>query len=165
MNGASLLVACLGISVGTGCARGHKTTPEAQPEPGRTSEAAPGATAAVPQAVAPRDQASGWATTPLPLGAGPVVVKEGPAPLVYMVESSGAFRVHDQTDNKDLARAEALGRTIIRIDARSGVAMGRETLLAGPLPADHRYAIYLDPSGPNYSRQGTFQPRPQNSGE
>jgi hypothetical protein len=113
-----------------------------------------------PEAAPARDQAAGWTTTPLPLGAGPVVVKEGPAPLVYMVESSGAFRVHDLTDNKDLARAEALGRTIIRVDARAGVAIGRETLLAGPLPADHRYAIYLDPSGPNFSRQGVFQPRP-----
>jgi hypothetical protein len=117
----------------------------------------PGSTEAPVSSVAPMP---GWATMPLGVGAGPVVVKEGAAPLVYLAESGGTFRVHDGTERKDLARADVSGRTIIRVDARNGVVAGRETLLAGPLPADHRYVIYYDPQGPNYSRQGVFQPRP-----
>jgi len=113
----------------------------------------------VPDAPPPQYQGAGWNTTALG-GSGPVAVKEGAAPLVYLVEAGGAFRVHDQTDRKDLARGQAPGRTVIRVDARNGVVFGGETLLAGPLPADHRYAVYREATGPNFSRQGTFQPRP-----
>jgi hypothetical protein len=166
MKATSVLVTSLGVTIATGCARAPKASPGPKPE--MTMEATEAETPQAPsplvqaqaQAQAP-PQASGWATTPLPGGAGPVVVKQGPVPLVYLVESGGVFRVHDETDHKDLARAEALGRTIIRVDARAGIAIGRETLVSGPLPADHRYVIYFDPSGPNYSRQGTFQPRPK----
>ena len=125
---------------------------------GGATEAAP-APVQSPAAAPPPYQGAGWQTTALG-GSGPVAVKEGAAPLIYLVEAGGAFRVHDQTDRRDLARARAPGRTVIRVDARKGVVFGGETLLAGPLPADHRYAIYLDATGPNFSRQGTFQPRP-----
>jgi hypothetical protein len=119
---------------------------------------------------APSDQQGiGWNTTPLAVASEPVSVKEGPAPLVYLVETPGLFRVRDLTAGTDLARANAPGRSIVRIDRRTGVVFGGETLLAGPLDPDHRYAIYRDPTGPNMARQGTFQirppprPRPQSS--
>ena len=163
MNAGFLLAAGVGMWIGTGCARAPKKSPDAVAEIRSAVDAvAPSLPTPEPatDAAPAHLQAPGWKTTPLPLGAGPVAVKQGSPPLAYLVESGGVFRVHDETDHKDLARAEALGRTIIRVDARAGVAVGRETLYAGPLPADHMYSIYLDPAGPNYSRRGVFQPRP-----
>ena len=157
MRSAAIITLALWVaSAVAACASGRKKT--AEPVSVKTAQAShvpePAADAAPP-----KDQGAGWQTTAL-AGSGPVAVKEGTAPLVYLVEAGGSFRVHDQTDRKDLARGAAPGRTVIRVDARSGVVFGSETLLAGPLPADHRYAIYLDASGPNFTRQGTFQPRP-----
>jgi hypothetical protein len=103
----------------------------------------------------------GWSTTALPVASEPVAVKEGGVPLVYLVESPGTFRVHDQTAGQDLARGPAAGRSIVRVDGRAGVVFGRETLFAGPLATDHRYVIYRDPTGPNMARQGTFQLLPR----
>jgi hypothetical protein len=48
----------------------------------------------------------------------------------------------------------------VRVEARTGVVFGRETLVPGPLDKGHRYVIYRDPTGPNMARQGTFQVRP-----
>ena len=98
---------------------------------------------------------------PLPVASQSVAVKEGSVPLVYLVEAPGVFRVHDMTSGQDLARGPAGGRSIVRLDARAGVVFGGETLYAGPLPKDHRYVIYLDPTGPNVARQGTFQLLPR----
>jgi len=83
----------------------------------------------------------------------PVVVKsavpekpvhEGVAPLVYLLPSAGSVRIVDKTaDNRELVTASAKARAIIRIDTSSGISLGTQTLLPGPLPAGHEYSIYL----------------------
>jgi hypothetical protein len=115
---------------------------------------------AAPPAATSDQQAVGWNTTPLAVASEPVAVKEGPAPLFYLVETPGVFRVHDLTEGKDLARADAAGRSIVRVDGRTGVVFGHETLVPGPINTEHRYVIYRDPTGPSMSRQGTFQVPP-----
>ena len=108
------------------------------------------------------DVGGGWQTsTPLPSRAEPTIVKQGSAPLVYLVEAPVIVRVRDEDAKVDLARAFAAGRSIVRVDARRGVIYGEATLVPGPLPSDHRYTIYVDPTGENVARQGTFQPRPR----
>lgn len=105
---------------------------------------------------------SGWTTsTPLRVNSEPTAVKEGPAPLVYLVETAATIRVRDASANRDLAQAVVPGRRMVRVDARSGVVYGGDTLVRGPLPADHHYVIFVQLPGENVARQGTFQLQPR----
>ena len=109
----------------------------------------------------PGELATAWQSTPLPSYAEPTVVKEGAAPLVYMVEGGAVIRVRDLAGNRDLSQAFVPGRSIVRVDARRGVIYGDQTVFAGPLPDGGRYQIVVDPAGENVARQGTFQPTPR----
>lgn len=109
----------------------------------------------------PPEMATAWRSTPLPSRAEPTAVKQGPAPLVYLVEGGAVIRVHDVDAKRDLARAFVPARAIVRVDARNGVVYGDETVAPGPLPEGRRYVIYVDPAGENVARQGTVQPRPR----
>ena len=95
---------------------------------------------------------------PVPRRAGPIVVKEGQAPLAYIVEAAGTVRVGDRTDGRDLAAARVPARTLVRVDAANGVIFGREQLMRGPLPADHAYIIYLEPDEANVIRRTRIGP-------
>lgn len=154
--GTSLMTLCIGASVVTGCTTSRKADKAAAANESRTERPV----ADAPAAVSPDQQSIDWNSTPLSVASEPVAVKQGSAPLAYLVESPGAFRVHDQTAGLDLARGVAPARTIVRVDGRTGVIFGRETLLEGPLDTDHRYVIFRDPTGPNMARQGTFQVQP-----
>src|SRR3954469_23122420 len=140
------MMTCLGIASAAGC-HGKDATPQAPTRPHEKPVF---------------DVGGGWQTSsPLPQRAEPTVIKQGSAPLVYMVEAGAMVRVRDEDAKLDLARSFAAGRSIVRVDARRGVIYGEDTLVPGPLPADHRYTIYVDPTGENVARQGTFQPRPR----
>jgi hypothetical protein len=96
-----------------------------------------------------------------PQQAMPVV--QGAAPLVYLVESATIVRVVDTTANQDLLRVPVTARTLIAVDANAGVRIGGATMKLGPLPAEHRYAIYLESNEENIVRSGTIRPgRPGN---
>ena len=89
----------------------------------------------------------------------PVPVKEGPAPLVYMTQQGETVRVVDRGNERMLAEAAVPARTIVRVDTRTGVVVGRQTLVRGPLPAGRRYAIVVVPQSENVSRTGTMRER------
>ena len=86
--------------------------------------------------------------------ASPVAVKEGPAPLVYLTESGVTVRIVDRAGEKILAETPVPGRTIVRVDQQTGVVIGRQTLVAGPLPAGGRYAIMVVPQVQGVSSSG-----------
>ena len=88
----------------------------------------------------------------------PVLVTQGPTPLVHLFDIGGPVRIIDLTSKSPLASATVSDRTIVRIDDRNGVTVGRQNLLPGPLPPGHSYGIYLDPSTPNTMRQGIGPP-------
>jgi hypothetical protein len=118
--------------------------------------------AAKPARTAGRPEfAQAWRSTPLAVHAEPIVVKEGAAPLVYLVEAGAMIRVRDVSGDRDIARADVPARTIVRVDGRRGVIYGQQTVFAGPLPEGHRYVIFVDPAGDNVARQGTVRPLPQ----
>jgi hypothetical protein len=102
-----------------------------------------------------------WQSAALPLRSEPVAVKQGPAPLVYMTEGPGVFRLVDATTGQALADAFAKRQTIIRVTERYGVVYGADTLSAGPLPKGHQYTLYLLPDGNNVARQGVSRPKPK----
>ena len=136
-----------------GCGSGN--TQRAPVEPARDAASSSASSRALP------DLSNAWQSRPLPSMAQPTAVRQGPAPLVYLVETGALIRVRDETDKTDLAQAHAPGRSIVRVDSRRGVIYGDRTLLPGPLPADHRYVIFVDPTGENVARQGVVQPRPR----
>jgi hypothetical protein len=93
----------------------------------------------------------------------PVAVAEGPMPLVHLFDIGGAIRVMDLTSKSRLAALSVPDRTLVRVDSRNGVTVGPDNIVPGPLPAEHTYGIFLDPTTPNTMRQGVgparvFQP-------
>ena len=87
-------------------------------------------------------------------------VREGTAPLVYLLPAGGTVRIVDKTASIDLASAGAEARSIIRIDDLTGVQIGKETLLKGPLPAGHEYEIYLTTGTANEVQHEVVRPVP-----
>jgi len=85
-------------------------------------------------------------------------VREGPAPLVYLLPASGALRVVDKSAGRDLATTPAQTRTILRIDELTGVQLGQQTLVKGPLPAGHEYEVYLSTDASNEVRHDVSRP-------
>jgi len=104
---------------------------------------------------------STWQTSAVPTHVEPTVVKEGAAPLVYMVEGGVVIRVRDVANNRDIASDFVPARSIVRVDARRGVIYGEHVAFAGPLPENGRYQVIVEPGGENVARQGTFQPTPR----
>ena len=68
-------------------------------------------------------------------------------PLAYLVETTGAIRVLDETTKQPLAQTTAQGRSIVSIDPVRGVSVGGITFTPGPLSPDHRYAVYFNSGG------------------
>jgi hypothetical protein len=134
------------ILIGAGCGAKQAAEPRA---------------AGRPQIGAKPEMSTAWRSTPLAVHAQSTAVRQGAAPLVYMVEGGSMIRVHDLTDKRDLARSHVPARTIVRVDGRRGVVYGDDTVFGGPLPAEHRYVIFVDPVGENVARQGVVQPRPR----
>lgn len=87
-----------------------------------------------------------------------LVVREGPAPLVYLMEYPATVVIRDLTDNVRLASAVAPQGSIVAIGSRAGVRIAGETVLAGPLPEGHRYAIVLEVERENIIRSGVVRP-------
>ena len=99
-----------------------------------------------------------WDEQPTGIRQEPVVVTQGPTPLIYLFDIGGPIRIIDLTSKSQLAAATVPDRTLVRIDDRNGVTIGQQKLVPGPLPAGHNYGIYHDPTTPNVYRQGIGPP-------
>ena len=97
----------------------------------------------------------------LPVEVKPTLVKQGPAPLVYIVETAGSVVVVDLNTQQRLASGTVAARTIVRVEARGGVIFGDQHALPGPLPGDHQYGIYLESNQVNEIRNQTVGPAPR----
>jgi hypothetical protein len=100
-------------------------------------------------------------STPLPVDVQPTLVKRGLAPLVYIVETAANVSVVDLDTGQRLAGAPVGARTIVRIEARTGVVFGEQRVAPGPLPADHQYGIYVESGQASEIRQETVSPAPR----
>ena len=82
--------------------------------------------------------------TPAPVGSqNATKVKDGTAPLQYNFAGGGDVRVVDATTGEQVARTRVAPNTIVRVEP-DGVFAGDKKLTRRPLPADHRYEIWLD---------------------
>ena len=158
----ALLAAC---ALGSGCAAG--TGAKQQPRSKESAdardarEAREGSEAVVIKAPPPppvEQKRSDPVTVQKAVPAKPV--REGTAPLVYLLPAGGTVRIVDKTASIDLASAGAEARSIIRIDDLTGVQIGKETLLKGPLPAGHEYEIYLTTGTANEVQHEVVRPVP-----
>jgi hypothetical protein len=73
-------------------------------------------------------------------------VKQGPAPLAYIVEAGGPIRVVEAETGATVAEAIAAPRSIVSIDEQTGVRVGNDLLVKGPLNAGRTYQIFLESS-------------------
>lgn len=85
-------------------------------------------------------------------------VKQGPAPLAYIVERGGTIRIADAESGATLAETVAGPRSIVSVDAKAGVRVGRELLVNGPLPTGRSYQIFLDENDVNLFRTEHARP-------
>ncbi len=100
-------------------------------------------------------------STPLPVDVQPTLVKKGLAPLAYIVESPANVSVVDLDTQQRLASAPVGARTIVRVEARTGVVFGKQHVAPGPLAADHQYGIYVESGQTSEIRNQTISPTPR----
>lgn len=143
-----ILAVTLGLVAG-GCKSTSKDDGKAPPT---TQPSRLGATAASRTKKLPRIHRQ-YEETPLRVQQQPVAVAQGPAPLVHIFDIGCPIRVVDLTDNSQLATATVPDQTLVTIDARRGVMVGRDNVAPGPLPEGHRFAIYVDPTTDNVFRR------------
>src|SRR2546423_1208670 len=62
--------------------------------------------------------------TTLPSRAQTTLIKQGPLPMVHLVESAATLNVMDLTTNQRLASFAAPRHAILRIDASAGIVIG-----------------------------------------
>ena len=78
------------------------------------------------------------------MGPTSVLLKAGPPPINMIFAQGGRVRILDATAGKTLAAASLDANTIISIDPVGVIVLGRQTPVAGPLSAEHRYEIWWD---------------------
>src|SRR5690349_16804473 len=66
-------------------------------------------------------------------------IKQGPAPLAYIVEAGGTIRIADAETGATIAEAVAAPRSIVSIDEQAGVRVGNDLIIKGPLVAGKTY--------------------------
>ena len=85
-------------------------------------------------------------------------VKQGPAPLAYIVEAGGTVRVVEMDTGMTIASGDVGPQSIVSVDEKAGVRIGGQVVGKGPLPSDKTYQIFLET--PNESKMSTEQIRP-----
>ena len=71
-------------------------------------------------------------------------VKQGPAPLAYIVEAGGTIRIVEAETGATVGEAIAAPRSIVSVDEQAGVRVGNELIVKGPLVAGKTYQIFLE---------------------
>lgn len=100
-----------------------------------------------------------WDQSPVAAPAQAVApVKEGPAPLVYVVETDARVRVVDMTTGTQLLDMPVMARQIVSVNPELGVQVGGATMAPGRLARDHRYGIYILSNRENVVRSGRVRP-------
>lgn len=100
------------------------------------------------QAVSPEDRQS-MQTTPsartrIQVNA-PTLLTEGAAPLYWSAAPGQNLRIVDLDTNEIVLRMNMAENAIVAIDSKAGILVGGEKRVPGPLPAGHRYQIWLEP--------------------
>ena len=91
--------------------------------------------------------------------ASPVLpVKQGPPPLAYIVEHGGMVRVVEVETGTIIAAGGCNMQGIVSVDQQSGVRIGDQRVVKGPLPEGRTYQIFLETGNENTYRQENRTP-------
>jgi hypothetical protein len=74
----------------------------------------------------------------------PVPVADGIPPLVFQTRQTEPIRVVDSTIDKVVAQMTVQAFDFVRV-VDSGVFVGEQCIVAGPLWTDHKYTILVEP--------------------
>ena len=114
--------------------------------------------AEIDRKVAELQRGAKWEQTPVSLPQEPTAVAQGKTPLVHLFDVGGPVAVMDLTTKSRLVQADVPNGTIVRIDDRHGVTIGKQRLYPGPLAEGHEYGIFALPATPGVIRQGIGAP-------
>jgi hypothetical protein len=64
--------------------------------------------------------------------------------LSFILGPGGPVRIVDITTGQTVVTATAPVQATIKVDAAQGISIANQTLTPGPLPAGHRYEVWLD---------------------
>jgi hypothetical protein len=116
------------------------------------------AQAAMDQKIAELQRGAKWKEQPVSLPQEPTSVAQGKSPVVYLFDVGGPIAVMDLTTKARLIQADVPNGTLVRVDTRNGVTVGKERLFPGPLDPGHEYGIFALPATPGVFRQGVGAP-------
>jgi hypothetical protein len=85
-------------------------------------------------------------------------VEQGTAPLAYIVEGSSVVKIVEMDSGRTLAQVNAPAGSVLTIEEASGVRIGNDLLVKGPLPAGRTYQIFLENGGGNVFRSELSKP-------
>ena len=99
-----------------------------------------------------------WEEAPVALPQEPTAVVQGATPLLHLFDVGGPVAVIDLTTQARLVQTDVPNGTIVRVDDRNGVTIGKQRLFPGPLTPGHEYGIFALPATPGVMRQGIGVP-------
>lgn len=99
-----------------------------------------------------------WEEAPVALPQESTPVVQGATPLLHLFDVGGPVAVIDLTTQARLVQTDVPNGTIVRVDDRNGVTVGKQRLFPGPLAPGHEYGIYALPATPGVVRQGIGVP-------
>jgi hypothetical protein len=114
--------------------------------------------AEIDRKVAQLQRSARWEETPISLPQEQTPVAQGKTPLVHLFDVGGPVAVMDMTTKSRLVQAEVPNGTIVRVDDRHGVTIGKQRIYPGPLAEGHEYGIFALPATPGVMRQGVGAP-------
>jgi len=71
-------------------------------------------------------------------------IRTGSLPLNYIVTADASVRVVDATNGLVIATGRARAQSLVSVDAKRGVMIGRDRIAPGPLASAHQYSIYVE---------------------
>jgi hypothetical protein len=90
-------------------------------------------------------QASVSGTPPQPpTSSGSMRLISGAAPMQYLLASGGPVRIMDITTGKQVVKTDVPPQSMIKIAENTGVWVGDNRVMVGPLEPGHQYEIWLD---------------------
>jgi len=85
-------------------------------------------------------------------------VKQGPAPLAYILLTDAVVQVVEVETGTMIAQLDAQARSIVSVDEKAGVRIGNALIVSGPLPAGRTYQIFLETGSENVFRNQRISP-------
>ena len=85
-------------------------------------------------------------------------VKQGNPPIAVLVPAGNSVRVINSADGRLIATGATDRDTVLSVDPKAGVTLGRDKLAGGPIASAQPVAIYFESINPNPFQPPTTRP-------